>query len=302
MFLPYIHVERLGTEETEGILNGEVEVTPKMDGTNACIWWDNGMHAASRKREIVTQRDNAGFARWIFDDSPTVRVLREICKEKPEWIIYGEWMGYDKFVGSIKDYDDEALGRFFVFDVLDTVEGKYLPRREWASLEPSLEKFAVPVLGVLSNPTEEDVLAVAEQNRYMLEHANHNGEGVVLRNDSFVNRFGRQARAKVVLDEYKQNKRASKRRAVDGGIEQSIVSAFVTDAEMAKAKAKTETYFNEAFSTSQGKMVGYYLNIVVRDCLWDECANWVKKFKPKSVDFGALQCLAQDKARKYIGL
>ena len=36
----YQHIERLGTSEVEGILNGEVYVYPKLDGTNGQAWSD----------------------------------------------------------------------------------------------------------------------------------------------------------------------------------------------------------------------------------------------------------------------
>lgn len=35
MFIKYQHLERLGNQETNGILDGEVYVFPKIDGTNA---------------------------------------------------------------------------------------------------------------------------------------------------------------------------------------------------------------------------------------------------------------------------
>ena len=40
MFKKYQHIERLGTDETEGILDGLVYVFPKIDGTNGSIWWE----------------------------------------------------------------------------------------------------------------------------------------------------------------------------------------------------------------------------------------------------------------------
>ena len=33
-FKPYMHIERLGTDEVEGILNGHVVVTTKIGGSN----------------------------------------------------------------------------------------------------------------------------------------------------------------------------------------------------------------------------------------------------------------------------
>ena len=63
----YLHVEKLGSPEVEGILDGHVSVTPQLDGTNAVVWLggDGYLHAGSRKRAISPDNDNAGFATWI---------------------------------------------------------------------------------------------------------------------------------------------------------------------------------------------------------------------------------------------
>ena len=60
-FLKYQHVERFGTTETQGIENGMCYVFPKIDGTNSQLWWDNGLKAGSRNRELFIDNDNAGF-------------------------------------------------------------------------------------------------------------------------------------------------------------------------------------------------------------------------------------------------
>ena len=41
-FTPYMHVERLGTDEVDGILNGKVSVTTKLDGSNYCAYISDG--------------------------------------------------------------------------------------------------------------------------------------------------------------------------------------------------------------------------------------------------------------------
>ena len=42
-FTKYQHVERLGTTETDGILDGDVLVFPKIDGTNCSVWLGDDM-------------------------------------------------------------------------------------------------------------------------------------------------------------------------------------------------------------------------------------------------------------------
>ena len=52
-FTKYQHVERLGTTETDGILDGDVLVFPKIDGTNCSVWLgdDGDVHCSNRNME-----------------------------------------------------------------------------------------------------------------------------------------------------------------------------------------------------------------------------------------------------------
>ena len=65
-FKKYQHVERLGSDEVEGILKGICYVFPKIDGTNSQLWWDNDLKAGSRNRELSVDNDNAGFCDWAL--------------------------------------------------------------------------------------------------------------------------------------------------------------------------------------------------------------------------------------------
>ena len=78
-FKKYQHVERFGTIETAGIENGMCYVFPKIDGTNASLWWDDGLKAGSRNRELSLNYDNAGFIAWAVNQPS----FRELFREHP---------------------------------------------------------------------------------------------------------------------------------------------------------------------------------------------------------------------------
>ena len=53
----YQHIERLGTPEVDGILDGKCYIFPKIDGTNGQAWSDgNTIFVRSRKRFITPRR------------------------------------------------------------------------------------------------------------------------------------------------------------------------------------------------------------------------------------------------------
>ena len=80
----YLHVERLGSEECEGLLdNDAVYVTAKVDGSNGCVYWSEkagGAMVGSRNFELSNTEDNAYFYAWMksgADEAKTpLRLLR----------------------------------------------------------------------------------------------------------------------------------------------------------------------------------------------------------------------------------
>lgn len=307
-FKSYMHVERLSSQDCEGLLNNDsVVVTAKVDATNACVWYDvekKQLRAGSRKREVNLEKDNAEFAEWINNSEDNeVYFLLKACRDHPQWIVYGEWMA--KFVGQIKDYNQDAKYHMYIFDVFDRDKGYYLPDVEWREILATygLEPWFVEVLAVLDHPTMDDIAEVAKNNKFLLDNANHPGEGVVCKVANWVNKYGHQMYGKLVLDEYQQSKKASKKVSLNPGeIEQMIVDTYITDAELGKSVAKTVVACNiDEFDTKNPKCVGMFVNDMW-NTLTDECGNWCKRYKNPIVDFGKLKGICQQKARNYIGL
>ena len=103
MYKKYIHLERIGTDAVEGITTGDCYIFPKIDGTNACFWFDSmdqKLHCGSRNRELSLDSDNAGFMNWAVNQSNLV----ELAKEYPNHVFYGEWL----VPHTLKTYKDDA--------------------------------------------------------------------------------------------------------------------------------------------------------------------------------------------------
>lgn len=306
-FVKFQHVERFGKEDTSGILqNNRVLVTPKIDGTNASIWVDDegDIACGSRTRQLSAEKDNAGFFAWVHSDNPEAVAIRGFLADNPCYRIFGEFMGSTKFIGSIKDYNSDALGQLWIFDVMDRNE-HYVDDRVWRAMFANCDDIAnycVPILAELNNPTMEDIEEIAKNNTFLLDHANHAGEGVVVRAPGWTNKYGRPQWAKFVLDEYKQVQKASKKKATVENPEQYIVDNYVTDAELSKALAKTELQFDEEFDNHCGKHIGYLLQIVWQDCVLDEIKNWLKKLKNATIDFAVLKNMCDNKVKEYANI
>lgn len=87
-FRKYMHVERLGRDEVEGVLNGTCYVFPKIDGTNSVVWLgdDGEVRAGSRRQELSLNNDNRGFMNEVIKDENIKRYL----VDHPNHYIYGE--------------------------------------------------------------------------------------------------------------------------------------------------------------------------------------------------------------------
>ena len=304
----YMHVERLDSVECEGLLdNGEIFVTAKVDGSNGCVWWDGEagrMACGARNFELTLPgvEDNAYFRAWCEAAGEEQDRLRAFCEAHPELVVYGEWMGRERFVGAFKRYDPAAKGRLIIFDVFDKTGNVYLSDAVWRPMlaEAGLEPFFVKVLAVLDHPTVDDVLAVAKANDFLLEGTGLVGEGVVCKVADWRNRYGRQVYGKLVLDEFRKQGRAAPADPVD--VEQGIVDWYMTDAELEKTLAKVCARCGaEAFDVGSAKMMGMFGSICWHDLL-GECPNWVKRFKNPTVNFSRLSGLCAARARGYVGV
>ena len=120
MFTKYMHLERLGTEEVDGIEFGTTYVFPKLDGTNAQLWVNEALKlcAGSRNRELSIENDNAGFYNWAI----TQEIFINFFDCHSHLHLYGEWL----VPHSLQTYRDDAWRRFYVFDVWDSVNKRYL--------------------------------------------------------------------------------------------------------------------------------------------------------------------------------
>jgi hypothetical protein len=240
-FRRYDHVERLKHEKVEGIELGNVYVFPKLDGTNASVWFEKneevGEYTAcgSRTRTLSSESDNAGFWQWAHtNQAPLWDVFNS---GGSNWIIYGEWL----VPHTLKTYREDAWRRFFVFDVYDKSKQKYLSYEEY---EPTIKAAGLDViepLCIITNPSDEQLQHEAEVNTYLILDGAGAGEGIVLKNYGWNNRWGEQPWAKIVRNEFKEeNKRAFGTTEKHGQfqVEAAIAEEFVTQFLVKKTLSK----------------------------------------------------------------
>lgn len=290
-FKKYQHLERYGTDEVQDIEFGNTLIFPKLDGTNASVWVDEGeVKAGSRNRELSLEKDNAGFYAYILENEKILAYLQK----HPNHRLYGEFL----VPHSLKTYREDAWRKFYIFDITidkDDESVEYIP---YDIYKPLLDEFdldyIVPIAKV-SNGSYDTYLKSLEKNQFLIKDGEGNGEGIVIKNYDFYNKFGRQTWAKIVTTEFKEKhaKAMGYNEIVNRMVEEDIVIEFCTEAFIDKEFSKI-VHENEGW---QSKYIPMLLGRVWHEFIKEESWNFIKKFKNPKIDYKTLNALVTQKIK-----
>jgi hypothetical protein len=280
MFTKYMHLERLGTEEVDGIEFGTTYVFPKLDGTNAQLWMSDNLKicAGSRNRELTLSSDNAGFYNWAI----TQKVFVDFFNKYSFLHLYGEWL----VPHSLQTYRDDAWRRFYVFDVWDSVNKRYLPYDEYKPLLDEFEITHLPPLAIIKNGTLDQYTKMLDKNVFLIQDGKGVGEGIVIKNYDWKNKYGNVVWAKLITNAFKEKHYAAMGAPVIGSdiVEEKIVDKYVTVHLVEKVKAKIELQHDGWHS----KCIPQLLQTVFYDLVKEEMWDIIKHFKNPKIDFNLL--------------
>lgn len=291
MFKPFLDVERIGKDEVDGILVGTCYVFPKLDGTNGSIWYHRSeteeyVACGSRTRELsFDKRDNFDFRTgFVGSNAPKFTGL---FRNHPTWILYGEYMKPH----TVKDYRDEIWNRFFVFDVFDSLLLKYVPYHEYKDTLDLHGIDYIPCIAQIENPSMEQLSSLRDTNGYFMKDGSI-GEGIVIKNYAFRNKYGHVAQGKLVRNEFKEKFMAVKTPVSKGPNtnESTIVDLYVTRGRIDKVLAKIGDVDKKAKIPRLLETVLYEL---VNEELWD----YLRKNKKAVIDFGVLRQFSYHKTK-----
>lgn len=282
-YIKYQHVEKIGYEQTEGLLDGECYVFPKLDGTNGKIWYeDKVIKFGNRNRELEVGKDNAGFLNRFKDD---IRFKR-FFEKYSDLILFGEYL----VSHTIKHYRNEAWNKFYVFDVCKIIDNElvYLHFNEY---EKRLKEFNIdyiPPICIVKNPTYKRLLSLIEKNTFLLQDG-FIGEGIVVKNYQYKNKYEKVVWGKIVRNEFKEKHKEEfgileikeKLR-----IEEKIIEKYCSEHLINKTFEKIR---NEKGWDS--KCIPELLGRVFYDLINEDLYNIIKKYKFPKIDFNELKRL-----------
>lgn len=292
-FRKYQHIERLGSNEVQSILDGKCYVFYKIDGTNASVWLndDGELRAGSRTRELTAEADNANFYKTIVNDENVLNYL----KKHPTHRLYGEFL----VPHALKTYDDMAWRKFYIFDVVKDIDEDKVEYLTYETYKPLLEEFNlnyIPPIMIIDNPTVESIYNCLDKtNQFLVKDGAGFGEGIVIKNYDFYNRYGRQTWGKVIHSEFKERKETSVPEITASDlVELKIVEEFCTKEFIEKEFAKLVTNNGGEWHS---KMIPILLNVVYYELVREESWNFVKKFKNPTINYKTLQGFVMRKVK-----
>lgn len=229
-FIKYHKIRRLGAVENEGILDkGTVYIFEKLDGANTQIRMEiidgkKQLLLGSRNR-FITEEDGqfAAFYDWAHNHEPLQNLPVGI-------ILFGEFA----LPHTIK-YNDDFYNKFYLFDVYSIEGDGYLGYEEVERVAKEYDLELVKPWFVGTPDELADYMQFVGKSDY-----GPKGEGIIIKNYGFLNRFGRQAYAKVVSEEFKEvfdNKYQIERKEKSSN-EREVLATLVTEARVRKILEK----------------------------------------------------------------
>lgn len=289
-FRKYMHVERYGNDEVQGIELGKCYIFPKLDGTNSSVWINGDeIQAGSRKRHLSLDADNAGFLSAIKKHDSVHAFLHD----NPMLRLYGEWL----VPHSLKTYHDDAWKKFYVFDVYNDNKEKYLHYEELQDLMEIYGIDYIPPITIIKNTSYESLLKQLEKNTFLIKDGKGFGEGIVIKNYDFVNRFGNTIWAKIITNSFKEKHKKVLGCSIQESnklIEQEICDKYITRHLIDKVFAKIVNEQNGWNS----KYIPRLLDTVFYDLINEEIWNIIKKMKNPTINFKTLKILTTLEIKK----
>ncbi len=304
VFHSYEKVERLEKEECEGLLNGGCYIFEKIDGANAQIYLDTETREiafASRNRvlgigdNLISGDSFRGFAAWVKENREKLQTFFAL---HPNFILNGEWL-----IKHSIQYNPTAYARFYVFDIYDSVNERYMAiegHRSWQDLY-SIGIDFIPFDDWIENPTMDNLKAqLALPSRYGAPFR----EGIVIKNYSFVNKWGRQPYGKLLHETFQEVKSKPKAPISPDAIELAIQVQYVTAARVAKIceKIKDEMYHCRGRIEVERlgmKDIPRVINMVWYDIITEDMNDILKRLKDPTINFKLLKRLVFDRAKEY---
>ena len=216
----YQSIVRHGKKGTHLTLeaDSDIVIMEKLDGANASFLVEDGkLKCFSRNTELDPSNTLRGFYEWT-------QSLIKGQQPREGLILFGEWLCRHKL-----DYGENE-NKFYLFDVYDTEKEEYLPFDKVLDVAYQLDLNLVPVFYTGKFQSMEHILSFVGKSEL-----GEKGEGVVVKNYSYRDKYGKQLFTKFVSDEFSEMQNVKKQKIkTDTDVLDEFVNNTVTKARVQK--------------------------------------------------------------------
>lgn len=265
----YTDVVRYGKSNTVGVIQeGDfITITEKMDGANASFTYDednnNGVSCYSRNQPLDEGNRLSGFYNWVLDNITSIKE-----QLNPKYRYIGEWLVQHKV-----HYKEEIYKNFYLFSIWDEETEKYLSDDVVLSEAKRLGLKTVEYFYIGNFISYEHIVSFIGKSNTTKEK--DTGEGVVVKNCNYFDRYGNQVFVKLVSDKFAevQKQKLPKNPNMEDK-EVAIIKSVVTKARVEKIMLKLvdeDILTRDDFAIeSMGKLLNLLKSRVLEDVIKEE--------------------------------
>ncbi|WP_299831751.1 RNA ligase family protein [uncultured Metabacillus sp.] len=266
----YQDIVRHGKSGTHLTLEGNphIVIQEKLDGANASFKFEgDSIRCFSRNTELDESNTLRGFSVWVNDHFKDLTFHEGL-------ILFGEWLVRHKL-----DYGENA-NQFYLFDVYDEKTEEYLPFELVKETAKQLNLNLVPVFYEGEFQSLEHIQSFVGKS--MLGEI---GEGVVVKNTSYKNKYGVQQFTKIVSDAFAEKAQVKKQTIKQPTDQlQEFIDSTVNTARVSKIvhKLVDEGLLNEDYAIEDmGTILKHAGSRVYEDVIKEELDELLKVLKGK---------------------
>ena len=280
MFKEYTKIHRLGSEENDGILFGKCYIQEKIDGANTSIWIENGeVRCASR-----TQLLSGGF-NGFYDYVQKHEGIKKLLTDFPQYRLYGEWL-----VKHSVPYHEISYRKWYMFDILSENAEVFMSLDGVNEVAQKYDIATPQLFEILENPSLDDVQKFVGKT-----NLGEKGEGVVIKNFGFTNKFGRNEYAKIVTQDFKELNAivfGGNNKYSETYWEMYIVNKYMTLPRIQKIMSKLQSVIEKRLDMEHtARIINTAYHDMITEEIWD-----IQKKVTGSINFKHLSRLSQRKA------
>ena len=223
-FKEYTDIVRLGHKTTVGVLNvGDyITITEKIDGANASFILneDGEVDSFSRNTKVTEENTLRGYYGWIKEN-----IKPDLLN--PKYRYFGEWLVSHKV-----QYKPEFYQNFYLFNIYDEEIQEYLSDVIMRSEAARLGIKTVPLIYEGEYISFEHLMQFVGKSDIAINF----GEGIVVKNVSYRDKYGHQIFVKLVHADFAeiQKQKTPKDPNRPLTIEQEFVNMCITKARVDK--------------------------------------------------------------------